>query len=278
MPPNRRGIIGFVSRIAKIFLPAIPAAPLLTAAASRTFQQATPLETVSETTANASLGDLNGDGHLDIVLAKGRHWPLADVVLFGDGKGHFRPGPPLPNQPDRSYSAPLADLNGDGSLDIVISNDRPDAKIILLNDGRGNFRSGGTFGDPNWSTRNVALGDLDGNGSPDIAVANRPGPAQICFNDGKARFSCRPLGPETSSTILIGDMNGDGAQDVVVPCRDNCQSVIYFNDGKGDFPRKLPFGPYTSTCPLFRGQFQDAWITAVASAYSSNNVESSSTK
>ena len=52
-----------------------------------------PLETVSESTANASIGDLNGDGHLDIVLAKGRHWPLADVVLFGDGKGHFTPGP-----------------------------------------------------------------------------------------------------------------------------------------------------------------------------------------
>jgi hypothetical protein len=40
---------------------------------------------------------------LDIVLAKGRHWPLRDIVLFGDGKGHFAPGPPLPNQPDRSY-------------------------------------------------------------------------------------------------------------------------------------------------------------------------------
>src|SRR5580704_19599150 len=79
---------------------------LIAFAAMRSFD-ATPLETVSETTANASIGDLNGDGHLDIVLAKGRHWPLADVVLFGDGKGHFKPGPPLPNKPDRSYSAPL---------------------------------------------------------------------------------------------------------------------------------------------------------------------------
>jgi hypothetical protein len=35
-----------------------------------------PLETVSETSSNASIGDLNGDGHLDIVLVKGRHWQL----------------------------------------------------------------------------------------------------------------------------------------------------------------------------------------------------------
>ena len=55
------------------------------------------LETASETTANASIGDLNGDGHPDILLVKGRHWPLKSVVLLGDGKGNFKPGAPLPH-------------------------------------------------------------------------------------------------------------------------------------------------------------------------------------
>src|SRR5713101_8618526 len=108
------------------------AAFFLLAAGVRTFDRGVEIETVAETTANVSIGDLNGDGHLDLVLAKGRHWPLPDVVLFGDGKGHFTPGPPLPNKPDRSYSAPLADLDGDGDLDIVLSNDAPDPKLILL--------------------------------------------------------------------------------------------------------------------------------------------------
>jgi hypothetical protein len=225
----------------------VSGALLLLGASMRSFEDSVRLESVSETTANVSLGDLNGDGFLDIVLAKGRHWPLSDVVLFGDGKGHFSPGPPLPNKPDRSYSAPLADLNGDGSLDMVISNDAPDPKIVLLNDGKGRFTLAGTFGDPNWPTRNVVLADLNGDTSPDIAVANRPGPSYVCFNDGKAHFRCKPLGPETSATILAGDMDGDGSQDLVVACRDICQSVVYLNDGKGNFPRKLPFGPNKSS-------------------------------
>jgi FG-GAP-like repeat len=116
---------------------------LLSAAAIRTFE-AVPLESVSEFTANASIGDLNGDGPLDIVLAKGRHWAQADVVLFGDGKGHFTPGPRLPNKPDRSYSAPLADLNGDGSLDMVISNDaRPEDRSAQRRQGK--FQNGRNF-------------------------------------------------------------------------------------------------------------------------------------
>ena len=218
----------------------------MAATPARVFE-AVPLETVSETSANAGIGDVNGDGIPDIVLAKGRHWPLKDVVLLGDGKGHFTPGPELPNPADRSYTGALADLDRDGDMDIVISNDRPDAKIILLNDGKGHFIPGGTFGDPKWPTRNIAVGDLNGDGAPDIAVANRPGPSQICMNDGKAHFVCRPLGPETSSTILLADMNGDGASDVIVACRDACQSVIYINDGKGTFGNKQPFGPSASS-------------------------------
>src|ERR1039458_6013892 len=89
------------------------------AAGIRSFE-AVPLKAVSETTANASIGDRNGDGIPDIVLAKGRHWPLHTVVLFGDGTARSTAGPPLPYAAARSYSAPLADLRKEGHLDIVL--------------------------------------------------------------------------------------------------------------------------------------------------------------
>src|SRR3954471_141922 len=83
------------------------------------FDRAVALEGKAETTANASLGDLDGDGDLDIVLAKGRHWPLIDLVLLNDGKGRFDRRHDLGGKADRTYTAALADLDGDGDLDAV---------------------------------------------------------------------------------------------------------------------------------------------------------------
>src|ERR1700733_11709634 len=109
------------------------ASVFLSFAAAPVFQNV-PLETVSETSSNASIGDLNGDGHPDIVLVKGRHWQLTSKLFFGDGKGHSTPGPPLPSKATKSYSASLADMTKSGHLDMVLSNDAPDPKLVLLND------------------------------------------------------------------------------------------------------------------------------------------------
>ena len=207
-----------------------------------------PLETVSETSSNASIGDLNGDRHPDIVLVKGRHWQVTSRMLFGDGKGHFTPGPALPSQAVKSYSASLVDMTGSGHPDMVLSNDAPDPKLVLLNDGAGHFTIGGRYGDPKWPTRNAAVGDLNGDGHPDVAVANREMTSFVCFNDGKLHFDCRPLRDSPSAaTVAIADINADGANDVLYACRDACQSAVYFNDGKGNFARREPWGPPKSS-------------------------------
>jgi hypothetical protein len=201
-----------------------------------------PLETVSETSSNASIGDLNGDGKPDIVLVKGRHWQLTTKIFFGDGKGHFVPGPALPSNATKSYSGSLADMTKSGHLDIVLSNDSPDPKLVLVNDGRGHFKVGGTYGDPKWPTRTAAVGDLNGDGYPDIAVANRGAMSYVCYNDGKLHFRCDPLRDTPSAaSIVIADVNGDGLNDVVFPCRDDCQSRIFFNGNLAGQGR--PWGP-----------------------------------
>jgi hypothetical protein len=218
------------------------------------FDRTLLLEGTSETSANVSLGDLTGSGNLDIVLAKGRHWPLVSRVLLNDGHGRFPTSHVLGETPYRSYAAVLVDINGDGSLDIVVGNDSPDPKVVYFNDGKGNFRLGSTFGHAEWPTRNVAVADLNGDGLPDIVVANRygrdpNGANYVCLNKGGGKFGidCLAFSHESATTITPADFNGDGIVDLAVPHRDGGQSYVYLNDGKANFPRRIPFGPPDAT-------------------------------
>lgn len=215
------------------------------------FERFLMLETTAETSANASIGDVNGDGLPDVVLAKGRHWPLVDRVYLGDGRGGFPEGYDLGTASDRTYTGMLADLDSDGDLDVVISNDNPDPGLVYLNDGSGTFVVGSTFGAAEWNTRNATVADLNGDGLPDIVVANRSGPNPganfICLNLGGGRFGadCIHFSSESATTITAADLNDDGRIDLVVPHRDGGQGQLYIQDGAGEALRfaQVPFGP-----------------------------------
>ena len=247
MPPRPLRLLSIGARPVRVVFGVLVLAMLASPAALgqdpaiRSFDRELLLETTSETSASVSLGDIYGNGRLDIVLAKGRHWPLNNILLRNDGKGHFTSAV-LGDAPDRTYTAALADLDADGRLDIVVSNDRPDKKLIYLNDGKGRFRIGGTFGQPEWSTRYVTIADLNGDRRPDVIVANRssnpasPRPSFVCLNDGTGGFpSCSPLASESATIIVASDLDGDGRADLFVPHRDGGQNLIFWNDGAGRF-------------------------------------------
>jgi FG-GAP-like repeat len=225
---------GFVFRFLKNGTRGLVTLGLLTQPAGlRHFNTVIPLETTSETSANVSMGDLDGDGDLDLVLAKGRHDPLIDRVLLNDGQGKFVASNLGPTA-DRTYTAALADVDGDGDLDVLTSNDSPDKKLVYLNNGKGQFTVAGTWGVAEWSTRNAAVADLNGDGRIDVIAANRPGPSYVCLNEGGGRFAalCIAIPAESATTIVPADFDKDGFIDLAVPSRDGGQSRIYFNDGK----------------------------------------------
>jgi hypothetical protein len=203
-----------------------------------------PLKTVSETSSNASIGDLNGDGCPDILLVKGRHWPLKSLIFLGDCKGHFTPGPPLPGQAMKSYSGSLADMTKSGHLDIVYACRDSCQSLIYFNDGKGNFTRREPWGPPHSSTRALALADFNGDGHLDIAACHEQLGCFVYLNDGKGNFGNgiefqRP-GAEPYS-MLAADLNKDGRPEILVGYV-NAPGTIYFNDGSGKKFRPMPFG------------------------------------
>jgi hypothetical protein len=215
------------------------------------FNRSLLLEEKSDTTANASFGDFDGDGHPDILLVKGRHWPIIDRVLLGDGSGKIRKWYNLGEVADRSYTGGLADFNGDGFLDIAISNDYPDRKLVYFNDGKGNFKIGAEFGKPEWPTRNLSIADINADGWPDLILANRGlagnTTSYICLNNGKGQFNgnCIPFAPYPATTILPADINRDGFIDLIVPHREGGQSYLYLGSAGMDYSEahRIKFGP-----------------------------------
>ena len=228
------------------------------------YTRALQLETTSDASANVSIGDVNGDGALDLVLIKGRHGPGMSRVLLGDGRGRFTAAYDLSKEQYHSYSGSLVDMDGDRALDVVLSNEAGGPKLIFLNDGKGHFRIGSTFGSPAWDTRNAAIADLNGDGLPDIVVANRSDRAAqyFCLNQGQGRFSatCEAFADYSATTITAADMNHDGKIDLVVPHRDGGQSYVYMNGGNASFSaaRRIPFGsPDGTTRMAVAGDFDE---------------------
>jgi hypothetical protein len=85
---------------------------------------------------------------------------------------------------ERPLSAAAADLDGDGALDLAVTNQRSDTLSLYLNDGQGAFREPVTLAALKAPSA-VVIADLDGDGSPDLAVAHFGSRVvSVLFNDG----------------------------------------------------------------------------------------------
>lgn len=180
--------------------------------------------------AGLKLGDLDGDGDLDLFVATLR---APCVMLRNDGKGVFTDSGQLLGD-NASYAVDLGDLDGDGDLDAFVVNTDNQENSIWLNDGRGMFqRSEQTF--PPRHSNDVALTDVDGDKDLDAVVSHWNGSVEIWTNDGTGKFTSRQTISQKSNTgIALGDLDGDGVADLVTTSLLGDNHVL-LNDGQGHF-------------------------------------------
>jgi FG-GAP-like repeat/Peptidase M10 serralysin C terminal/Calx-beta domain/FG-GAP repeat len=187
-----------------------------------------------------ALGDLNGDGRLDFVASNASANTLS--VLLGNGAGGFANalGSPV-GVGGAPFTVVLADLDGDGDLDIAVTNVGANTVSILLNSGSAAFTP--AAGSPiavGSFPRGIAAGDLDGDGDKDLVVGNSfDNNVTVLLNDGSAGFSPSAGSPIATGGIPIdvtlADFDGDHDLDIAVANTTTNNLTVLINYGSANF-------------------------------------------
>jgi hypothetical protein len=168
---------------------------------------------------SVALGDLNGDGKVDLAVADSNYSdPTGFVsVLLGNGDGTFSSAVEFATG-GVSTSVAVGDLNGDGKLDLAVANQGTSNVSVLLGRGDGTFAPQVTYPTDSAPVA-LALRDLNGDGHLDVVVANSASnDVSVLLGRGDGTFQDEAIVATGMHpyALAIDDLNADGKPDVVV--------------------------------------------------------------
>ncbi|MCE7983065.1 MAG: VCBS repeat-containing protein [Caldilinea sp. CFX5] len=176
------------------------------------FGTAIPFGADSGQTRSLALGDLNGDGLVDIITG---NYGQPNQIFVNQGGGRLSDGISFGGN-ENTLSVALGDFDSNGALDVVVGNTGQQGQIFF-NDGTGRLKTGVPFGNVSY-VWGVAVGDLNNDGALDIITGNSIQPNQFYLNDRFGHFSSGiDFGDRLDPTwaVTTGDFDADGALDIV---------------------------------------------------------------
>jgi hypothetical protein len=180
--------------------------------------------------------DLNGDGHMDLVIADAGNDTIS--VVLGNGDGTFQQRTDYPTGNDPVYVA-LGDFNEDNALDIAVANNGGNTVSIYYNEESNSGVPLGRFvaGSPrDLSAGNgptsIAVADYNLDGNPDLAVSDTTDNAvTVLLNAGNKSFTALSELPVGSAPVSItsADFNGDGRPDAATADNGAAETTVILN-------------------------------------------------
>ncbi len=145
----------------------------------------------------------------------------------------------------------VADVNGDGKPDVVVTGCGSDTVSVLLGNGDGTLQGAVTYASGGQAPQAIAIADVNGDGKPDILVANNgSSTVGVLLGNGDGTFQPAVTydsgGPPAD--LVVADVNRDGKPDLVVTtcstdgCFDQGGSVaVLLGNGDGTFQPPVTF-------------------------------------